>query len=425
MFLDDPWAVECSPPMNRMPEDYVERVRESILAGESFVRATFSGRQSGATLEWVRVVVRPVRINGALHWQVSRFDEEKDNTKNYTAADVAGKVDELLALPFKNLHVETMAGSLDVRITKKGKALLRDTPSAEPRAAVDLSHDREKKKVLSLSNSTPFLEAVGILTKTGKVKADRQGKFRQINEFLRFVEETGIFGEGGGSPIHVVDCGCGNAYLTFAIYHYVCNILRWPADVVGVDVKADLLERHREKARALGWDRLTFEVGSIADFQPGTVPDVVLALHACDTATDDALARGVRWKSRLIMGAPCCQHELQEQLSHIVVPSPFRAVSRYGILDERLGDILTDTFRAAILRIMGYRTDVIQFVSTEHTAKNLMIRAVKTSESAGLHAVEEYCALKEYWHVTPRLERLLGDELTQRLQRTREPSDDG
>ena len=387
--------------MNRMPEDYVERVRERILAGESLVRAAFSGRQSGAALEWIKVVVRPVRIKGTLHWHVSYFDEQKDITKNYSAEDVAGKVDALLALPFKNIHVGTTIGSLEVRITKKGKALVRETPSAEPRASADLCHDRDKKKVLSLSNSTPFLEAVGILTKTGKVKADRQGKFRQINEFLRLVEETGVFEEGSREPVHIVDCGCGNAYLTFAIYHYVSNILRRPAHVVGVDVKADLLERHRDKARALGWDRLTFEVGSIADFQLGVPPDAVLALHACDTATDDALARGIRWNSRLIMSAPCCQHELQKQLSHMPVPSPFRAVSRHGILDERLGDILTDTFRAAILRIMGYRTDVIQFVSTEHTAKNLMIRAVKTSEHASAHAVEEYLALKEYWHVTP------------------------
>jgi SAM-dependent methyltransferase len=312
--------------------------------------------------------------------------------------------------------VETTIGNLEVRITKKGKALLRETPLAEPRAAVDLAHDREKKKALTVGDSAPFLEAVGILTKSGKVKADRQGKFRQINEFLRLVEETGVFAEGFVEPVHIVDCGCGNAYLTFAIYHYVTNILRLPADVVGVDVKADLLERHREKARSLGWDRLTFEVDSIADFQPAVVPDVVVALHACDTATDDALARGIRWGSRLIVSAPCCQHELQEQLSHMPVPDPFRAVARHGILSERLGDILTDAFRAGILRIMGYRTDVIQFVSTEHTAKNLMIRSVKTSESGSAQSAEEYQALKDYWHVTPRLELLLGGELTRRLQ---------
>jgi ribosomal protein S18 acetylase RimI-like enzyme len=402
--------------MNREPEEHVRRVREEILAGESFVRAVFSGRQSGAALPWIKVVVRPVRIKGALHWQVSYFDEEKDTTKNHAADDIAATVDALLALPFRNIHVETTRGTLEVRITKKGDALLHEAPFAEPRVPADLAHDREKKKALTVGDSAPFLEAVGILTKSGKVKADRQGKFRQINEFLRLVEETGVFDGGSAEPIHIVDCGCGNAYLTFAIYHYVRNILRLPAEVVGVDVKADLLERHREKVRALGWDRLTFEVGCIADFQPAAVPDVVVALHACDTATDDALARGIRWGSKLIVTAPCCQHELQEQLSRISVPDPFRAVTRYGILGERLGDILTDTFRAAILRIMGYRTDVVQFVPIEHTAKNLMIRSVKTSEAGSARSVEEYEALKEYWHVTPYLERLLDAELTERLR---------
>jgi SAM-dependent methyltransferase len=410
--------------MNPTPKEYADQVRERILAGESLVRAVFSGRQSGATLEWIKVVVRPVRIKGALHWQISHFDAEKDITRNYSAEEVAGKVDELLAFPFKNIHVETTIGRLEVRITKKGKAFLRAAPLAEPHAAVDLTHDREKKRVLSQSASAPFLEAVGILTKSGKIKADRQGKFRQINEFLRLVEETGAFAEGTEECVHIVDCGCGNAYLTFAIYHYVNNLLKLPADVVGIDVKADLLERHREKARALGWDRLSFEAGRIDEYRPAVAPDAVVALHACDTATDDALAQGIRWQSKLILSAPCCQHELQEQLSRIPTPAPFRAVSRHGILSERLGDILTDAFRAAILRIMGYRTDVVQFVSIEHTAKNLMIRSVKTSEFGSARSVEEYEALKDYWRVTPYLERLLGVEFTQHFQRTSDSSDD-
>ncbi len=403
--------------MNPTPKGYADQVRERILAGESLVRAVFSGCLRGATTPWVKVVIRPVLVRGALRWQVSRFDEEKDLSRNYTAEEIAAQVDELLSLAFRNIHVETTTCSLEVRITKKGKPFLREVPLGEPRTTVDLSHDREKRKILSVGDSAPFLEAVGILTKTGKIKADRQGKFRQINEFLRLVEETGALDEQFGRPVQIVDCGCGNAYLTFALYHYVNNILKLPAHVVGIDVKADLLERHREKARTLGWDRLAFEVGRIDEYRPAVVPDAVVALHACDTATDDALAQGIRWGSRLILSAPCCQHELQEQLSRTPVPEPFKAISRHGILGERLGDILTDAFRAAILRIMGYRTDVIQFVSTEHTAKNLMIRSVKASESGSRRSAEEYRALKEYWHVTPHLERLLGEELAERLER--------
>jgi len=410
--------------MNSTSGEYTERVRDCILDRESFVRAVFSGRQPGTTLPWIKVVVRPVRVHGGLRWQISRFDEEKDISKNYNADEIAGQVDGLLALAFTNIHAETTACRLEVRITKKGKPFLREVPLGAPRATVDLSHDREKKKILSLVGSAPYLEAVGILTKSGKVKADRQGKLRQINEFLRLVEETGVFVAGSTKPVHIVDCGCGNAYLTFAIYHYLNDILRLPAEVVGIDVKADLLERHWEKARSLGWDRLAFEVGCIAEYRPAVAPDAVVALHACDTATDDALAQGIRWGSKLILTAPCCQHELQEQLSRIPGPAPFRAVSRHGILGERLGDILTDAFRAAILRVMGYRTDVIQFVSIEHTAKNLMIRSVWTPESASRRSAEEYQALKEYWRVTPYLERLLSGELRERLERATSTPDD-
>lgn len=181
------------------------------------------------------------------------------------------------------------------------------------------------------------------------------------------------------------------------------------AHITGVDIKADLLDQHREKARQLGWDKLTFYHGYIADYQPVDNPDIVLALHACDTATDDALALGIRWGSKAIVSAPCCQHELQQQLCQLPAPNPFRAVMQDGILQERLGDILTDTFRASILRIMGYRTDVMQFISSEHTAKNLMIRAVKTAQVGDPARIKEYVELKSYWRVLPYLEHLLGE----------------
>jgi SAM-dependent methyltransferase len=241
-------------------------------------------------------------------------------------------------------------------------------------------------------------------------------KFQQVNEFLRLVDEMEVFGEFAGRPMHVVDFGCGNAYLTFAIYHYLNNLRGLTASVEGVDIKADLLKRHAEKAAALGWERLTFHAGRIADFQPAANPDMILALHACDTATDDALAHGIRCGSRVILSAPCCQHELQAQLRQTPAPKPFHAVARDGILNERLGDILTDTFRAAILRIMGYRTEVIQFVPTEHTAKNLMIRAIRALPAGDERLIEEYQNLKAYWRVTPYLERLLGREHARWLQ---------
>jgi len=396
-----------------MDLDYKQQVRVKILARETLIRAVFSGAQKGSALPWTKVTIRPVEIKGELHLQFSHFDEKKDVTKNHLE-DAPAKVDELLALPFRNIFVESSNGNLQVNISKKGKALVSG-PKSTSTPVADLSHDRQKNKLLSAENAEPFLKAVGIMTGDGKIRADMQRKFKQINEFLRLVDETDSFQALSGQPIHVVDFGCGNAYLTFAIYYYLHDILKLDAHVTGVDIKADLIESHQRKAKSLGWSQLNFVVGQIADYKPEIIPNVVIALHACDTATDDALAQGIRWDSELIVCAPCCQHELQEQMAHIPMPSNLLPIFHDGILFERMGDILTDTFRANILRIMGYHTDVTQFVPIEHTAKNLMIRSVKTSPAGNTRWVDEYKNLKLFWQVTPYLEKLLGESHTQYL----------
>jgi len=397
-----------------MDSEYKQLVRAKILDREALVRAVFSGEQKGASLPWTKVIVRPVELKGELHLQFSYFDEKKDITKNHLE-DAAAKVDELLALPFRNVFVESHNGNLQVNISKKGKALVSE-PKSTATPVADRSHDHQKNRLLSAENAEPFLKAVGIMTQDGKIKADMQRKFKQINEYLRLVDETDSFQALSGQPIHVVDFGCGNAYLTFAIYYYLHDILKLDAHVTGVDIKADLIERHQAKAKSLGWNQLNFVVGQIADYKPEITPHVVLALHACDTATDDALAQGIQWDSKLIICAPCCQHELQEQMSRIEMPTPLLPIFSHGILFERMGDILTDTFRANILRIMGYRTDVTQFVPIEHTAKNLMIRSVKTSPAGNTRWVEEYKNLKTFWQVTPYLEKILGESQTQHLK---------
>ncbi|HKI55392.1 MAG TPA: SAM-dependent methyltransferase, partial [Anaerolineales bacterium] len=306
-----------------------------------------------------------------------------------------------------------VAGGIQVNMSKKGKALVSKIKPTVTPEAMSLSHDRQKNKLLSVENAEPFLKAVNIMTQDGRIKADMQRKFKQINEFLRLVDETDSFSALADSPIHIVDFGCGNAYLTFAIYFYLHDILKLDAHVTGIDIKSDLIERHKKKAESLGWEQLTFQVGEIAKFEPETIPNVVIALHACDTATDDAIAKGIQWESKVIICAPCCQHELQAQLSKLPIPQQMLPIYQDGILSARMGDILTDTFRATILRIMGYRTDVTQFVPIEHTAKNLMIRSVKTTQAGNERWVEEYRNLKSFWNVTPYLERLLDEKHAQ------------
>ncbi len=412
--MSAPFDSSANDILPNMESDYKHLVRERILARDELIRATFSGEQKGSSLAWNKVIVRPVEIKGEIHLQFSYFDEKKDITKNYLAG-AASKVDELLALSFRNIFVESADGNVQVNISKKGKAVVSEPKSSKTHVETNLAHDRQKSRLLSAENAEPFLKAVGIMTTDGKIRADMQRKFKQINEFLRLVDETDSFQAFAGQPVHVVDFGCGNAYLTFAIYYYLREILKLDAHVTGIDVKSDLIERHKEKVKSLGWGQLDFQVGQIADYKPATIPNVVLALHACDTATDDALAQGIRWGSKLIVCAPCCQHELQAQMSRVDMPEQLLPIFKDGIFFERMGDILTDTFRATILRIMGYRTDVTQFVPIEHTAKNLMIRSVKTSSTGNARWVEEYRNLKSFWQVTPYLEKLFGDEYKQYL----------
>ena len=241
-------------------------------------------------------------------------------------------------------------------------------------------------------------------------------KFRQINEFLRLVVETGVVaearaGEGAGErrPVRIVDCGCGNAYLSFAVYHYLARVLQVPTHLTGIDVNQELVQRRKELAERLGWTDLVFQTSQIAAYDPDVPPDLVLALHACDTATDEALAQGVKWQAKTILSVPCCHHHLQAQLGH--QPAVMGPVYRHGILKERLGDVLTDALRAHLLHLAGYRAEVIQFVSPEHTDKNLMIRAVYSGKPARTEARREYDELKRTFGVTPHLEGLLPKEV--------------
>ncbi len=394
--------------------NYKQLIKKSILDEKRFIRAIFTGRQRGQTLAWNKLVVRPVLLKETRHIQISHFDDKKDITKNYMAAEIGEKLDEILVLPFKNIHVQTSDEEFQIQITKKGKVIVhRHKAHAKPKQA-SLSHDRKKNLLLPGGKPDPFLETIGIMTKDGKIRANRQGKFRQINEFLKLVLESGELEKLTQSSLKMVDCGCGNAYLTFAVFYYLNHVLKLPATMVGIDVTKPLLERRAEQVQELGWEGLTFQHSSIIDFEPTEPPNVVLALHACDTATDETLAQGIKWQSDMIFCAPCCHHHLQQQMTRKSSPDLFSPILRHGSLKERLGDILTDGFRSLILQIMGYRTDIVEFVSTEHTGKNLLIRAVKMSKPRkNQQIIEEYRALKQFWQVTPYLEQLLEKEMAE------------
>ncbi|MHC4480474.1 MAG: class I SAM-dependent methyltransferase, partial [Planctomycetota bacterium] len=334
------------------------------------------------------------------------FTPDRCITKNAAGGALNRRLKEALALPFSHIHVQASGGDLHVRITRKGKALVSRGKPSRPDEEPSLEHDRQKEHLLPAGEPDPFLQAVGIMTEAGAVRPSMQAKFRQVNEFLRVIEQMVAGKPWAEDGVQVVDCGCGKAYLTFAACHYLRQVRGLPVRIVGVDAKEELIEEAVALRDALGWSEVEFHAAGIREFEPPAAPDVVLSLHACDTATDEAIARGVLWQSRVILAAPCCQHELHRQLK---APA-LQPLTRHGILRERLADLVTDAFRALALRIMGYRTSVIEFVEPEATAKNLMIRAERRLKPGHRKSVREYRDLKQFWQVTPRIEELLGEE---------------
>jgi SAM-dependent methyltransferase len=401
-----------------VPEDLttaLASLRPLLLDPDRLVRAVAAGRRRAGQPSVVRAELRPVDLKSGRHLQVVTGEDRAPTTRNIGYDAAAETVDSLLAEPFGSWHVETPDETIQLRVTKKGAAQVHRSATSR-RAVAGRGHDRVKERLLDPGD--PLFDALG-------ADADKR---RQVDAFLRQLaagvnDQTGL--TQPGRPLRVVDLGCGNAYLTFAAHRWLAaGPLGADGGVrtVGVDVRADMVQRNAELATRLDLDGLGFEVGTIEDCDPlaGQAPDIVLALHACDTATDEALARAVRWGAPLVLAAPCCHHDLQRQLAtnraegH-PAPAPYTAVVRHPILRERFADVLTDTLRALLLRMLGYRVDVVEFVDSRHTPRNALIRAVRTGSAASPETLEEYLSLTAEWRVRPALARLCDDEVAKAL----------
>jgi SAM-dependent methyltransferase len=388
-------------------------VLRAALLADTLVAAAASGSRRGtAPPRWERVEVRAVDLTNGRHLQVTAFAHEQAFTRNHPLGDAARvAVEELIAEPFGRWAVTTTRARLGIEVTRRGKVIVHRHRLERP-VAPATSHDRAKLRLLD--PAAPYLRAVGISDASGRIKPSRQAKYRQIEEFCRQLGEAlDAAGDrlppvSSERPLRVADLGCGNAYLTFAAHHVLAEVRGLPVDMVGVDVKAQARERNTAIAAQLGWSgSLRFEQGAISAAQVDA-PDVVLALHACDTATDDALARALGWEAPLVLSAPCCHHDLQTRLAAAPVPEAFRMVTRHGILRERLADTLTDAVRASLLRTAGYQVEVREFVGSEHTPRNTLLRAVRTGDAqTAATGRQEYEAFTSTWGVRPRLAELL------------------
>ncbi len=386
-------------------EEAFTEAASKILDTNSFVRAVLSGRRRNMTVDFERIDIRLVEIKGVLHLQLMQNDGRATTTKNFLPSMV--EVDQLLNSGYANIMVESTDEAYSIRVTKSGDAQVH---TERRQSKQNLSHDLKKERLLD--SNDPFLREVGIADAKGAIKPSRQDKYKQVEEFLRLlspalnaaIEAGQIHKPTKENPLRITDLGCGHAYLTFAAHQFLINS-GIPVVVTGIDVRADSRDRNNEIAEKLGISKtINFKAEEISKTTAETA-DIAIALHACDTATDDAIAWAVNGGSKLLLIAPCCHHDIHKQID--AAPEPWGAITKFGLMKERLGDLLTDSLRAQLLRLVGYRVEVIEFVGGEHTPRNLMIRAVKTGAKPEQLDIDRYCEITAQWGVKPALEKKL------------------
>lgn len=373
---------------------------------ETLIRVILSNPSSKDGV--IKICARPMLKNKSLLFQIEEYTKTQVFHKNLTAGDAGSYLTGKLSsdtssqtASFKNALVETQSFTANVLVSKKGTITIKkkmNTSAKQPK--ISLSHNRKKKYILEEGIPVPFLIDLGVMTQNGNIVNAHYDKFRQINRFLEYIEDI-LPSLPTGRELRILDFGCGKSYLTFAIYYYLKVLKGYPVRITGLDLKEDVIRHCNELAVKYGYDKLEFLCGDIAYYDGCSQVDMVVTLHACDTATDYALAKAVGWGAKVILSVPCCQHELNKQMKNDLL-SP---VLHYGILKERMAALITDGLRAQILEANGYRTQILEFIDMAHTPKNLLIRAVYNGHCADNKAqINELLAA---FDINPTLYRLL------------------
>lgn len=374
----------------------LQKILDECLNG-NLVYIVLSGARKKEGIR--KIKIRPIAQKGELLFQASEQLGKQELHRNYRKEELVQVLARHLREDFKQMQMLTTKENISVLAGKKGNITVKRKCRQEEGRAADLSHDRQKRYILEEGTAVPFLVDLGVMTPEGKVVKARYDKFRQINRFLEFIEDVRPQLDEG-RELTILDFGCGKSYLTFAMYYYLKELQGLDIRVIGLDLKTEVIERCRQLAEKYGYEKLTFLAGDIASYESGGTVDMVVTLHACDTASDYALDKAVKWGAKVILSVPCCQHELNAQI-HSSVLEP---VLKYGLIKERVAALVTDALRAGYLEEQGYQVQILEFIDMEHTPKNILIRAVKTG---GRKKNEKLDACAELLGVEPLLGRLL------------------
>jgi SAM-dependent methyltransferase len=331
-----------------------------------------------ASAEITKIKVRPVLLKEKLMFQASEFKNKQVFHGNYTKEEFLLKLPDWLEQNMKQVLIRMKTSQISVLISKKGKATIKVTKASQTEKGKNiptLEHNREKTYILKEGISVPFLVDLGVMTTEGKIVRTKYDKFKQINRFLEFIEDI-LPSLDKTRELTIIDFGCGKSYLTFAMYYYLKELKGYQIKIIGLDLKKEVIKNCNDLAKLYGFDKLTFLEGDIATFEGVSKVDMVVTLHACDTATDYALYKAVQWEADVILSVPCCQHELNAQIGNDIL----KPIFQYGLIKERMAALTTDALRAQLLELVEYKTQILEFIDMEHTPKNILIRAVRKSK---------------------------------------------
>jgi len=378
----------------------IETIFNDVLSEEKLVKAVFSAARK-KSLPYKRVTVRPISLHGIIVFQVEFHYNDRVTHENMEKAAFIDFALKLIDESFKQVNIQTTEN--DIQILASNPQTPKIHKKSVRREMVNLNHNQTKNYIIPNHTPCDFLIKLGVMDENGNVFQKHYSKFRQINRFLEIVRDVSSV-LPDDKPLKIIDFGCGKAYLTFAVYHYLCNILNKTVEIIGLDLKSNVVNFCNDVAHKLGYSNLTFELGNIADFKYETV-DMVVSLHACDTATDFALINAVNRNCHVILSVPCCQHELFNQINS----DSDNAYLKHGILKDKFTEVLTNGLRGLALEACGYEVSMIEFTSLEHTSKNVMIKAVRTKSTVEKinSAENEFHKLTSYWNVTPTIRSLI------------------
>ncbi len=396
--------------MSDHAEDLIRLLNDSAIS-RTLQKAVFSSPRK-KNIEIERVNVRPVEVKGQWMLQFSSQTATQQLHQNYSESEAAAELVRLTKEDFRNARLTTIDAVYEGRMSRKGKFFLRkedrkESAEQSPVQPSAVSHNRTKNYLIPEGVPCPFLIHTGVMTKDGAVRASHSKKFGQINRFLEFINDV-IDLLPTDRQIRVVDFGCGKSYLTFATHYLLTEVLKRDCEIIGLDRRNDVVQTCSRIAADLQLSNLTFSVGDIAGFESSAAIDMVISLHACDTATDEALTQAVRWNAPVVLAVPCCQHELNEILTSTALPP----LTNYGLARERFASLATDTMRAALMNAAGYQTQILEFIDMEHTPKNILLRSVRrndrTAEDVAQKSLAEVTSLRAQLGVPPlTLERRL------------------